>query len=96
MIAKPSPLSALGQNRRRLLAFAMSGLAQEADVRRANGTSLDFYLESSLTKGSPFFCQSASSIMTAVTLVKPISLSYLAASVARPPVAHCTYISRFT
>ena len=53
-----------------------------------------FYLGSSVTKGYPFFCQSASAITTAVTLVKPISLSCLAASVARPPVWHCTYILR--
>src|SRR5450631_3869639 len=53
------------------------------------------YLDSSLAKGYPSFCQSANSITTAVTLVKPISLSCLAASVARPPLAHCTYILRF-
>src|ERR1700730_5231994 len=46
------------------------------------------YLDSSLTKGYPSFCQSANSITTAVTLVKPISLSCLAARVARPPLRH--------
>ena len=46
------------------------------------------YLDPSLAKGYPCFCQSANSITTAVTLVKPISLSCLAASVARPPLAH--------
>jgi hypothetical protein len=68
-----------------------------ADISTAR-SARDFawsYLDSSLAKGYPSFCQSANSITTAVTLVKPISLSCLAASVARPPLAHCTYILRF-
>jgi hypothetical protein len=96
------------QTRKSGNAMATSDLPLKADIAggpesvkriiSAARNARDFawsYLDSSLAKGYPSFCQSANSITTAVTLVKPISLSCLAASVARPPLAHCTYILRF-